>query len=218
MSSSLTWPGRPADALLRCVSPETRCLAIRAAESIASTAGDPRGRVLPGLVPDEPLRRPLRDAAPTPAKSGHPSRAPKRAAVRTSKGKDQGSRLLRNGASAPTERRAGGGELSTESRRTASAQSDGGAGVANPDRDDRVKSSCQYVRRSGAEGKGLSRRTSEPSLCPTTNAPRRGRTLRPRFLRGSTVGHLNVDGRCCGETKRQKPKSKSQSLHISSLL
>jgi hypothetical protein len=34
--------------------------------------------------------------------------------------------------------------------------------------------------------------TSEPSLCLTTNAPSSGRTLRPRFLRRSTIVHLKV--------------------------
>ena len=105
-------------------------MAKRAAESIASTAGDPRGRVLPGLVPDEPLRRPLRDAAPTPADSEPPSRAPKRAAVRTLEGKDQTSRLPRNSSfssdgNAPLAERS-----STKSHRAASVQSDDGAGAS----------------------------------------------------------------------------------------
>ena len=96
-------------------------------------ASTPKGRILPSLVPDELLRRTLQDAAPTTAESDPPSRAPKRPPVRTSKGKDQKSKLLRNsgvssGDNAPLAER-----LSTTSRQTASVQSDDGAGVSPRD-------------------------------------------------------------------------------------
>jgi len=61
-------------------------------QSPGAVASSLKGRILPSLVPDESLRRMLRDAAPTSAESDPPSRAPKR----TSKGKDQASRLPRN--------------------------------------------------------------------------------------------------------------------------
>jgi hypothetical protein len=91
--------------------------------SPVDVASTPRGRILPSLVPEESLRRPLRDAAPTP--TDPPSRAPKRPAVRT-----QTSRLPRNSsfssdANAPLAER-----LSTRSHRTASVQSDDGAGAS----------------------------------------------------------------------------------------
>ena len=46
--------------------------------SPVDAASQARGRILPSLVADEPLRRPLRDAALTTAESEPPSRAPKR--------------------------------------------------------------------------------------------------------------------------------------------
>ena len=57
----------------------------KADPSFVEAASSPKGRILPSLVPDESLRRTLRDAAPTPAESDTPSRAPKRPPMRTSK-------------------------------------------------------------------------------------------------------------------------------------
>jgi hypothetical protein len=93
----------------------------------------PKGRILPSLVPDDSLRRTLQDATLTTAESDPPSRAPKRPPMRTSKGKDQKSKLLRNsevssGGNAPLAER-----LSTTSRQTASVQSDDAAGVSPRD-------------------------------------------------------------------------------------
>jgi hypothetical protein len=87
-------------------------------------ASTPKGRILPSLVPDDAL---------TTAESDPPSRAPKRPPLRTSKGKDQKSKLLRNsgvssGDNAPLAER-----LSTTSRQTASVRSDDGAGVSPRD-------------------------------------------------------------------------------------
>ena len=96
-------------------------------------ASTPKGRILPRLIPDDSLRRTLQDAAPTPGEADPPSRAVKRPPVRTSKGKDQKSKLLRNsgvssGDNAPLAER-----LSTRSRQTASVQPDDGAGVSPRD-------------------------------------------------------------------------------------
>jgi hypothetical protein len=101
--------------------------------SLVEVASSPKGRILPSLVPDDSLRRTLQDATLTAAESDPPSRAPKRPPVRTSKGKDQKSKLLRNkgmssGDSAPLAER-----LSTTSRQTASVQSNDGAGVSPRD-------------------------------------------------------------------------------------
>ena len=101
--------------------------------SPTEVASSPQGRILPSLVPDDSLRRMLQDAALTTAESDPSSRAPKRPPVRTSKGKDQKSRLLRNsgvssGDDPPLVER-----LSTTSRQTASVQSDDGAGVSPRD-------------------------------------------------------------------------------------
>ncbi len=68
----------------------------------------------------------LRDAAPASAESDPPSRAPKR----TSKGKDQASRLPRNLRFSSEESAPWAERLSTKSRRTASVQSDEEAGVS----------------------------------------------------------------------------------------
>ena len=102
----------------------------KADPSPVAVGSSPRGRILPSLVPDESLRRPLRDAAPTAAESDPPSPAPRRPSVQTSKSKDQTSRLPRNSsfssaASAPMAER-----LSTASRHPSSVQSDEGAGVS----------------------------------------------------------------------------------------
>jgi hypothetical protein len=98
--------------------------------SPTDAASSPKGRILPSLVPDEPLRRPLRDAALTTAESDPPSRTPKRPSVRTLKGKDQTSRLPRNSRFSSDENAPLAERLSTKSRQTSSAQSDEGAGVS----------------------------------------------------------------------------------------
>ena len=64
--------------------------------SPTDVGSSPKGRILPSLVPDEPLRRPLRDVALTTAKSDPPSRAPKRPSARALKRLDQASNSLRN--------------------------------------------------------------------------------------------------------------------------
>jgi hypothetical protein len=96
-------------------------------------ASPPRGRILPSLVPEESLRRPLRDAALTTAESEPPSRAPKRPSVQTSKSKDQASKSPQNSsfssaASAPVAER-----LSIASRQPSNVQPDEGAGVSPRD-------------------------------------------------------------------------------------
>jgi hypothetical protein len=101
--------------------------------SPTAAASTLKGRILPSLIPDESLRRTLQDAAPIPAGSNPPSRAPKRPRVRTPKRRDQASKSPRNlgfssDESAPLAERA-----STRSRQTASVQSDDGAGVSPRD-------------------------------------------------------------------------------------
>ena len=98
--------------------------------SPTDVASSPKGRILPSLVPDEPLRRPLRDAALTTAESDPPSRAPKRPSVRTLKGEDQTSKLPRNSSFSSAENAPLAERLSTKSRQTSSVQSDEGAGVS----------------------------------------------------------------------------------------
>ncbi len=82
----------------------------------------PRGRILPSLVPEESLRRPLRDSAPTPPESEPPSRAPKR--------RDQASKSPRNSGFSSAESAPLAEGLSTASRQTSRVQSDEGAGVS----------------------------------------------------------------------------------------
>jgi hypothetical protein len=98
--------------------------------SPVDAASHPRGRILPSLVADEPLRRPLRDAALTTAESEPPSRAAKRPSVQTSKGKDQTSRLPRNSSFSSDENAPVAEGQSTVSRHPSSVQSDEGAGVS----------------------------------------------------------------------------------------
>jgi hypothetical protein len=98
--------------------------------SPVDVSSSPKGRILPSLAPEEPLRRTLRDAALTTAESDSASRAPKRPSVRTSKGKDQTSRLPRNSSFSSDGNAALAERLSTKSHRTASVQSDDGAGAS----------------------------------------------------------------------------------------
>ena len=62
--------------------------------------------------------------------SDPPSRAPKRPSVRTSKGKDQTSRLPRNSSFSSDENAPLAERLSTKSHRTSRVQSDDGAGAS----------------------------------------------------------------------------------------
>jgi hypothetical protein len=102
----------------------------KADPSPVDVASPPKGRILPSLVSDESLRRLLRDAAPTPAESAPPSRAPKRPSVQTSKGKDQTSTLPRNSSFSADESAQVAEGLSTASGRMSRVQSDEGAGVS----------------------------------------------------------------------------------------
>jgi hypothetical protein len=102
----------------------------KADPSPTEVASSPKGRILPSLVPDESLRRTLRDAALTTAEFDPPSQAPKRPPARTSKGKDRASKLplhsrLSSDENAPVAER-----TSTTSHQTASVQSDDGARVS----------------------------------------------------------------------------------------
>ena len=99
----------------------------KADPSPVDVASAPKGRILPSLVPDEPL---LEDTRVSAANSEPPSRAPKRPAVRTLKGKDQTSRLPRNSRISSDESAPLAERLSTASRQTFSMQSDDGAGVS----------------------------------------------------------------------------------------
>ena len=126
--------------------------------SPTDVASSLRGRILPSLVSDAQLRRPLRDAALTTAESDPPSRAPRRPPVRTLKGKDQTSKLPRNSSFSSAENAPVAEELSTKSHRTSSVQSDEGAGISPRVRDDRAKSSCRGLRQSGAARKGKTKR------------------------------------------------------------
>jgi hypothetical protein len=62
-------------------------------------ASRPKGRILPSLVPEEPLRRQLRDASLPSSMSDPTSRAQKRPPVRAKKGKDQTSKSPQNSES-----------------------------------------------------------------------------------------------------------------------
>ena len=87
-------------------------------------ASHPRGRILPSLVNEEPRHRLLEDAA---ANSGPPSRASKRLSVRTSKRKDQASKLPRNSSFSADENAPLVERSLIESHRTSGVQSGEGA-------------------------------------------------------------------------------------------
>ena len=92
------------------------------------SASSPKGRILPSLVPDESLHRPLRDAALTTAESLTHLRG------RQSDGADVEAKIQhqrsRNSSFSSDENAPLAERLSTTSRQTFSVQSDEGAGVS----------------------------------------------------------------------------------------
>jgi hypothetical protein len=106
------------------------CAARTRIPSPTDVASSPRGRILPSLVANEPLRRPLRDVVLTTAESDPLSRVPKRPSARTVKDKDQTSNLPRNWSFSSDENAPLAERSSTKSRQTSSVQSDEGAGVS----------------------------------------------------------------------------------------
>ncbi len=99
--------------------------------SPTDVASRPKGRILPSLVPDEPLCRPLRDAALTTAESVPPSRAPKRPSMRKLKGKDQTSRLPQNSRFLSDENAPLAERLSTKARQPLSVKTDEGTRISS---------------------------------------------------------------------------------------
>jgi hypothetical protein len=106
--------------------PAVGFVAKEADPSRVEVASAPSGRILPSLVRDEPLRRTLRDAAPTPAEFAPSSRAPKRPSQR----KDQATKLPQNSSVSTHESQQVVEEQLTASRRMSRVQSDEGAGAS----------------------------------------------------------------------------------------
>ena len=157
--------------------------------SPTDVASSPKGRILPSLVPDEPLRRPLRDATLTTAESEPPSRPPKR--------RDQASKSPRSSGLSSAENAPLAEGLSTKSPQTSNAQSDGGTGVS-PRGATTAQSPVVSSLPPRAKAKrrrrdcDLLRRQSQALACRPIIRDQ-GRTLRPRPLRGSTIVHLQVE-------------------------
>ena len=110
----------------------------------------PGGRILPSLVPEESLRRPLRDAAPTAAESDPLSRAPKR--------RDQASKSPRNSGFSSAANAPLADGLSPKSRQPSNVQSDEGAGVSPRVETTEQSQVVGELRRSGAGRKGKTKR------------------------------------------------------------
>jgi hypothetical protein len=89
--------------------------------STVDVESSPGGRILPSLVPEESLRRTLRDVAPTAAASDPPSRAPKQ--------RDQASKSPRNSGFSSAANGPLADGLSPKSRQPSNVQSDEGGGV-----------------------------------------------------------------------------------------
>jgi hypothetical protein len=152
----------------------------------------PGGRILPSLVPEESLRRTLRDAAPTAAESDPPSRTPKR--------RDQASKSPRNSGFSSAANAPLADGLSPKSRQPSNVQSDEGAAFRQGSRrPSKVKSSetpavWRWAQRQDEETRSRSLATTSGSgVCPASSDPRQGRTHRPRFLRESTIVHRKVE-------------------------
>ena len=95
--------------------------------SPVEVASAPKGRILPSLVRDEPLRRTLRDAPLTPAEFAPSSRAPKRPSQR----KDQATKLPQTSSGSPHESQQVVEEQLTASRQMSPVRSDEGAGASS---------------------------------------------------------------------------------------
>ena len=102
----------------------------KADPSPIDVASSPKGRILPSLVPDEPLRRHAPRRRTNNTEFDPPSRAPKRPSVRTSKEKDQASNCSRNPRFSSDENAPLAERSSTKSHQTFSVKSDEGAGVS----------------------------------------------------------------------------------------
>jgi hypothetical protein len=159
-------------------------------------ASSPKGRILPSLVPDESLRRALRDAALTTAEFDPPSQAP----ARTSKGKDQASKLPPNSRLSSDENAPVAERVSTTSGQTASVQSGDGAGISP-----RVATTAQSQVVGDSGGPPLSAKAKRRITIAISRVDFRAKPLPDdkrsaigtdslaRPLRWSTIGHLKFE-------------------------
>jgi len=144
-------------------------------------ASSSKGRILQSLVPDEPLRRPLRDAELSAAESDPTSRAPKRPSVRPPKGRDQTSKLPRTSGSSSGESAPLADRLSAASRQPSSVRPDEGIGVSPSDP---TTAPSQVVRNSG----GLALRAKEKRRAKMPISPENGRGTPLPNDHSSTIG------------------------------
>jgi hypothetical protein len=100
---------------------------------VGVAASYPKGRILPSLVADEPLRHLLRDASLSTAESEPTSRPLKRPSVRPLKGGAQASKPPRNSGSSSAESTPLADRLSAGSLQPSSARRDEGIGVSPSD-------------------------------------------------------------------------------------
>jgi hypothetical protein len=115
-------------------SPRVAAAALEAGKSnrfpVDVAASYPKGRVLQSLVPEEPLRRQLRDASISASTSDPTSRAQKRSSVRALKGKDQTSKPPRILETSSDQTAPLGDSLSAVSRRSSGVPQDEGTGLS----------------------------------------------------------------------------------------
>ena len=145
----------------------------------------PGGRILPSLVPEESLRRTLRDAAPTAAESDPPSRPPKR--------RDQASKSPRNSGFSSAANAPLADGLSPKSRQPSNVQSDEGAGVSP-----RVETTeqSQVVGDSGGLALGAKARRRDKGR--DLSRRRRGQAFASRAAirdRDGLTGHASFESR-----------------------
>jgi hypothetical protein len=170
----------------------------KADPSLVDAASTPKGRILPSLVPDESLRRTLRDAAPTATESDPPSRAPKRPPVRPPKRRDQASKSPRRNPGFSSDENAPLAEsASTTSHQTASAQSvDGGVSPralsAKAKRKDKITISRDNVREKHLPNDqrsplGTDSPATLPSIVDDRPPQSRKRTIIARYVFGDAL-------------------------------
>jgi hypothetical protein len=145
----------------------------------------PKGRILQSLVPEEPLRRQLRDASLSASTSDPTSRAQMRLPVRALKGKDQTSKPPRNLESSFDQTAPLMDSLSAASRRSSGVPLDEGTGLS------------------------LSAPTPAPSQV-VGNAG--GLALRPKAKRGDKVPTSLDDSRATPSLKDQRSRTGPDSL------
>ena len=164
---------------------------------------DPKGRILPSLVADEPLDRLHRDASLSATESQTTSRAPKRPWVRRIKGRAHTLKPPPSSESSPAESTPLADELSAPSRQPTSARSDEGIGV--PPGDPTTELS-KVIGSSG--GPALRTKTKQRDKMPTSRDHGRATSV---LIQRSTTG-TNPPATTPSSVDERSPQSRKRTI------